>query len=181
MVRDTWSSSLLTILLVCLTLIMPKADSSKTGKPARDAETTREEDVSTSSRADSGMIGPAPLIPMHREILRQGRTTVTRPYVSTTGILRQSLQQLLARGSRESQQPYELSNQEPQPQPQASEFPQNSQPHPLPEWSHSRVQGLTLSAPGPSNADPSVSSDSAVGSNFIYLILTLILKLGICD
>lgn len=159
-------SSLLTTLFTCLTHVMPKANSSKTSKPTWDGETTRDKDVST-SHADSSMISPAPLIPIHCKALRQAQSTVTHPYISTTGILKLSLQHLLARGTCKSQHPYELSNQELQPQ--ASDLPQD--PQPLPKWSHLQVQGLHISISRPLNSDPSVSSDSAICSNLIHLIL----------
>ena len=136
---------------------MPRADSSKTNKSPRDAEISGNEDGITSPHAGRSMIGPAPLVPAHREILREARSTVVRPYIPTTAILTQSLGRLITRASTSL-----LPNQEPQPEPQ-----QDSQPEPQPEpqlveWSHSRVLVVDASLPGPSNAVPIELNDPTV-------------------
>ena len=128
---------------------MPKADSSKTTKSPRDAEISGNEDGTTSPHAGRSMIGPAPLVPAHREILREARSTVVRPYIPTTAILTQSLGRLITRASTSL-----LSNQEPQPEPQPE--PQHF------EWSHSRVLVVDASLPGPSNAVPIELNDPTV-------------------
>ena len=136
---------------------MPKIDSNQTNEPTRRTEPSRDEAAST-----SGTIGPAPIVPSHREALREARSLVTRPYAPTAGLLQRSFQRLTARGRREIQESSESPNQEPQP--------------PL-EWTHSRVR--VIGVPGPSDVHSSAVNNPSVCTNFALLTVSLILALEI--
>ena len=106
---------------------MPKTNSSETNRTARRAQASGNED-STSPHADSSVIGAVPLVPAHRELLRETRSTIPRPYIPSTVLLEHTLRRLLPQAGGELEEPPQPSNQEPQP---------------TSEWSHSRVRVAT--------------------------------------
>lgn len=131
----------LTLLHLPFPVIMPKADNSVN-------PTVR------GSGTDSGVTGPVPLVPAHRELLHEVRSTVVpRPYFPTARLLDRSSQRVHPQTGGEPEGSLNPSNQEPQP--------------PLPEWSHSRgrVPDPTVE---PQNADSSPPNDPSVCACFSY-------------
>ena len=137
---------------------MPRADNTDTNQTAQRPGTSRHGTASI-PRVDSGVTGVAPLVPAHRELLREAQSNIARPYFSTVGLLRRSTQRVHSQTGGEPEESPEPSHQEP-----------HQEPHPLPstsEWSHSRVQVTNSVAESQNtNTDSGTPNNPSVCASF---------------